>query len=76
MKLILDKLVESKKEELLAPLPAKDDRFLRNMLKLTHEFHDLVAGFLSDFGLDAVDDKVMGKHTQLQVSSGMLFLSL
>ena len=58
VKLILDRLIEAKQSNKLAPLPNKGDRFLRNLLSLTREFNDLSAYFLSNFGLDEDTDKV------------------
>jgi hypothetical protein len=75
VKLILDKLVEAKKADALAPLPAEGDRFLRNLLKVTNEFHDLVAGFLSDFGFDEVPDKVTLHTLHHFTSDDLSFLS-
>ena len=58
MKIILDKLIEAKLAGKLAPLPCKNDRFLRNLLAVTHDFPDLVASFLSEFGLDEAAPEV------------------
>jgi hypothetical protein len=70
LKLILDKLIEAKAEDTLARLPIKHDRFLHNLLKMTRDFDDLVAHFLSNFGLDDADPVVGERCTQLQLASG------
>ncbi len=52
LKLILDKLIEAKNAGLLSYLPVKQDRFLRNIMRMSRDFDDLVASFLYQFGLD------------------------
>jgi hypothetical protein len=71
IKIILDKLIEAKQTGKLAPLPSKNDRFLRNILNITREFDDLVASFLHDFGLDESSPEVIEGCTQLPVRNGL-----
>ena len=41
---LLDKINAAKREGRLAPVPTAHDRFLRNLMRLTPDFHDLVRG--------------------------------
>lgn len=42
IKLLLDKINLAKRDGRLARIPEENDRFLRNLLRLTPDFHDLV----------------------------------
>eukprot|EP00051_Salpingoeca_urceolata_P020402 m.305850 g.305850 ORF g.305850 m.305850 type:complete len:1526 (-) comp19613_c0_seq7:81-4658(-) len=68
VKLILEKIIEAKENGSLAPLPFKRDRFLVTLLRMTHGFDDLVASFLSRFGLDEADS-VVGQDLQMTTPS-------
>ena len=72
VKIILDKLIEAKQSLKLAPLPSKHDRFLRNLLAVTHDFPDLVAGFLSDFGLDEAEPEVHTRPCLYDIDSNLM----
>lgn len=72
VKLILEKLVESKQEGRLALLPEDNDRFVRSLIRLAPDFHDLVAVFLHEYGLDDAGEKVGKDCTQLQITPGAI----
>jgi hypothetical protein len=39
---LLDKINSAKKEGRLAPIPILNDRFLRNLMRMSRDFHDIV----------------------------------
>ena len=71
LKLILAKIIDAKRNHTLSPLPTQQDRFLRNLMRMTRDFDDIIGPFLEDFGLDDTDPKVGENCLQLPLESGV-----
>eukprot|EP00055_Hartaetosiga_balthica_P013124 m.65999 g.65999 ORF g.65999 m.65999 type:complete len:1782 (+) comp8174_c0_seq1:61-5406(+) len=66
VKLILDCIVAAKEHNQLCPLSSRDNRFLRTLMVLSEDMHELLAQFLKQFGLDDAPAEVTGEQMLLR----------